>query len=97
MDIFYKNQVNAGTLSVFTLPQVRGQANLFFFNSPAPQGQTFIPGAVITGVDYQQQTNTQFQRSLDNTIYVYSFGDQMGNMQSVTRTLSTDRDTRFCW
>lgn len=82
MDIFYRNRVNAGTLSIFTLPQVRGQANLFFFNVPAPTGpqKMFVPGAIITKISYQQQTNSQFQQSLDNIIYVYSFGDKMGNI-----------------
>lgn len=80
MDIFYKDAVNSGTLFVFTLPQVKGEAKLFFFNSPAPKGTTFLPGVIITAVNYTQQTNTQFQQSLDNVIYVYSFGDQMGNV-----------------
>lgn len=80
MDIFYKDQVNAGTLAVFTVPQAQGQANLLFFNQPAPQGTTFVPGIIISNVQYGQTSAAQFQRSLGNTIYVYSFGDEMGNL-----------------
>ena len=80
MDIFYKDEVNAGTLSVISLPKIRGQANLFFFNKPAMRGTTFVPGVIVTAVQYGQSTATQFQKSLDNTIYVYSFGDEMGNI-----------------
>ena len=82
MDIFYKDTVNAGTLVVFKLPQIKGTANIFFFTEPAPTGRlgTFIEGAIITRVSYEQKTNSQFQQSLDNIIYVYSFGDQMGNL-----------------
>lgn len=80
MDIFYKDSVNAGTMVVVSLPKVRGQANIFFFNAPAPQGRTFVNGAIITEVSYGQAANAQFQQSVDNTIYVYSFGDQMGQV-----------------
>ena len=81
MDIYYKDNVSAGTLVVFTLPPVIGQANLFFFNQPASQGTTFVPGVIITKLNFGQRTNTQFQQSLENVIYVYSFGDAMGDLQ----------------
>lgn len=81
MDLFYKDRINAGTLTVFTLPEIRGQANLVVFTDPAPQGTTFVDGVIITKLNTVQRTNTQFQQSLDNVIYVYSFGDQMGDMQ----------------
>lgn len=82
MDIFYRDKINAGTLSVVSIPQVSGQANLLAFTNPAPKGSqgTFIPGIIVTKLDYKQATNTQFQQSLENIIYVYSFGDQMGDL-----------------
>ena len=81
MDLFYTDKVSSGTLVVFKLPPIRGQANLFFFNQPAPQGSTFVPGVIITSLNLGQRTNTQFQQSLENIIYVYSFGDLMGDLQ----------------
>lgn len=43
--------------------------------------QGFSPAAaMITGVDYDQSTNQQFQHSLDHAIYIYVFGDLMGNV-----------------
>jgi hypothetical protein len=81
MDLFYEDTINAGTLVVFTLPNIRGQANLFVFTDPAPQGETFVDGVIITRINSEQRTNTQFQQSLENVIYVYSFGDQIGDLQ----------------
>lgn len=94
MDIFYKDKINIGALSVFTLPEVRGQANLLVFHAPSPSGRTLLPGVVITHVDYQQRTNAQFQRSLGKTIYVYSFGDHMGdlNIRGVAFARTCDGD-----
>lgn len=80
MDIFYKDTVNAGVMNIVTLPEVKGQAQLFFFTQPSSSGRTFVPNVIITKVDYQQRTNTQFQQSLENVIYVYSFGDLMGDL-----------------
>ncbi len=79
MDIFYRNQINAGVLHFVSIPRLVGIATLRF-NVPAPQGQTFVRGALVTQLNYGQRTNTQFQQSLDNTIYVYSFGDLMGDL-----------------
>lgn len=79
MDIFYRDQVNAGTLVTVSIPRIRGQANLLFFND-AGGGKTFVPGAIITQLNWRLQTNTQFQQSLENIIYVYSFGDRMGDL-----------------
>jgi hypothetical protein len=41
----------------------------------------FAPQAVmISGIEYDQKTNQQFQQSLDGAVYVYVFGDLMGNV-----------------
>lgn len=90
MDIFYQNEVNAGVLHVVSVPKLVGTATLKFV-VPAPAGQTFVTNALITGVNYAQRTNAQFQQSLDNVIYVYSFGDQMGDL-----TLSGLAFSRSC-
>lgn len=37
-------------------------------------------GVVITGVGVNQQVNAQFMASLQKVIYVYSFGDKMGQV-----------------
>lgn len=55
-------------------------------------GQAVIPGrvkisgfeptaALIETVDYSQKTNQQFQYALDGSVYIYVFGDEMGNVQ----------------
>ena len=36
--------------------------------------------ALISGMDYRQRTNQQFQYSLDRNVYVYVFGDLMGDL-----------------
>lgn len=36
--------------------------------------------ALIAGIDYIQNTNQQFQTSLDGAVYLYVFGDQMGTV-----------------
>ena len=79
MDIFYRNKVNAGVLHFVSVPKLIGSATLQF-NVPSPQDKTFVKGALITKLNYGQRTNSQFQQSLDNTIYVYSFGDMMGDL-----------------
>ena len=54
-------------------------------------GQAVIPGrvklsgfdpqaALIAGVDYNQRTNQQFQYALDSSVFIYVFGDEMGNV-----------------
>jgi hypothetical protein len=56
-------------------------------------GQTVVPGiisisnplfrpqaALISGIDYTQQTNQQFQPTLDGSLFIYVFGDMMGNV-----------------
>jgi len=37
--------------------------------------------AIITSPSVTQRTNTQFQTSLKESVYVYSFGDQMGAVE----------------
>ena len=75
MDIFYKNQVNDGMLSVFRLP-ASARSAVIKFNG----GTKLIKGTIIQSITYGQQSLAQFQQSLDNVIYVYSFGEQMGQL-----------------
>jgi hypothetical protein len=35
---------------------------------------------MISGISYDQNTNHQFQHALDNSVYIYVFGDLMGNV-----------------
>lgn len=48
-------------------------------------GRIFVEGfkpqaALISGIEYNQQTSQQFQTSLDQAIYLYVFGDAMGDI-----------------
>jgi hypothetical protein len=38
-------------------------------------------GALITGVDYLQSTRQSFQNSLQGSVYVYVFGDNIGQVR----------------
>jgi hypothetical protein len=41
----------------------------------------FDPKAIlVSGMNYTQRTNQQFQYSLDRDVYVYMFGDLMGSL-----------------
>jgi hypothetical protein len=42
---------------------------------------TFEGGIVVTSVLYSQEANVQFMQTLRDAIYVYSFGDKMGDIQ----------------
>jgi hypothetical protein len=55
------------------------------------ENQAVVPGrvkvgnfepaaALISSIDYEQNTNQQFQTSLDAAVYIYVFGDQMGKV-----------------
>lgn len=55
-------------------------------------GQAVIPGrikisgfeptsALIENIGYGQRTNQQFQYALDGSVYIYVFGDEMGNVR----------------
>jgi hypothetical protein len=35
---------------------------------------------LFSGLDYTQEANSQFQLSLDESVYVYVFGDRMGDL-----------------
>lgn len=37
--------------------------------------------ALISGINYGQQTNQQFQPTLDSSLYIYVFGDHMGSVE----------------
>lgn len=54
-------------------------------------GQAVLPGrikirgfepasALIENIDYAQKTNQQFQYALDGSVYIYVFGDEMGQV-----------------
>lgn len=36
--------------------------------------------ALISGIDYNQRTNQQFQPTLDGSVFIYVFGDMMGDV-----------------
>jgi hypothetical protein len=42
--------------------------------------ESLITAAIIESPNYDQATNQQFQTSLQDAVYVYVFGDQMGRM-----------------
>lgn len=53
--------------------------------APILPGKVAIGGfkpqaALISGVDYQQSTCQQFQPSMDGAVYIYVFGDNMGDV-----------------
>lgn len=49
------------------------------FSDPAfPEGSVPI---LVSGADYNQATNQQFQNSMDGAVYIYVFGDRMGDIQ----------------
>jgi len=83
VDLFYKNEVASGTLMVVKVQKVYGQASIVAFTDPSPAGSegTFVENATIQRLTYTQQSNAQFQQSLDNVLYVYSFGDHIGDLQ----------------
>lgn len=43
-------------------------------------GEFSSMAALIAGIDVVQETDQQFQRSLNRAIYVYTFGDLMGSV-----------------
>lgn len=46
----------------------------------SPQFPVQNSAAIITGIRYSQSTNQQFQQSLDESVYIYVFGDKMGEV-----------------
>lgn len=57
-----------------------GVPGLVKFGIAGVTGPFFSTAAVITGIQGDLQTNTRFTHALDNNIYVYSFGDRMGQV-----------------
>ena len=53
-------------------------------------GPFFSTAAIITGISGDFQTNTRFTHALDNNVYVYSFGDRMG--QTTVQGLAFESD-----
>ena len=47
----------------------------------SPQFPAGGSAAIISGIRYGQKTNQQFQSSLDGAIYIYVFGDHMGDIE----------------
>jgi hypothetical protein len=70
-------QTAPGTVTVFGDQRVvPGRIRL---SDPAfPEGSVPI---LIKGADYGQETNHQFQNSMDGSVYLYVFGDRMGNVK----------------
>ena len=61
-----------GIVAAFTDEKVvPGVVKLSGFNPKA---------ALISGIDYDASTNQQFQHSLSKAVYIYVFGDRMGNI-----------------
>jgi hypothetical protein len=53
--------------------------------------QGFAPlNTIIESLGINRETNVQFQESLDEAIYVYSFGDKMGQVRVSGTTFSQD-------
>ena len=74
MEIFMST---AGTVAVIASDKaVPGRITVKGF-PPAGSGQSSV---LISGVEYRQNTNQQFQSSLDGSVYVYVFGDRMGEI-----------------
>lgn len=53
---------------------------------PLLPGRIHLPSfgslsALISGIEYEQATNQQFQTALDTSVYIYVFGDQMGQVK----------------
>ncbi len=46
-----------------------------------PQFPVQSSAAIISGIRYTQNTNQQFQQSLDQSVYIYVFGDKMGSIE----------------
>lgn len=64
-------------------------------NTSLPGSVTINPGGfsartIITGLGVSQNGNVQFQHSLKNAIYVYSFGDRMGAVRVSGLGFSSD-------
>jgi hypothetical protein len=49
-----------------------------------------VQTVLISAIDYKQAVNKQFQQSLDGDIYVYIFGDLMGEVQVLGIAFPTD-------
>ena len=63
-----------GTVSIMPLPDAVVPAAIKI-------GEFAPKAGLVSGVDHHQQTNQQFQTSLDGSIFVYQFGDHMGDTE----------------
>lgn len=65
-----------GRVSVLTIGALRGLAYLDITPALLSDDKTLI----ITSISLEQMVNAQFQKTLQDTIYVYPFGDLMGDI-----------------
>lgn len=66
-----------GTVAIFTDQRViPGRIRV---TDPAFPGSDNAP-VLVSGVDYGQKTNQQFQQALDRSVFIYVFGDLMGTV-----------------
>lgn len=71
-DIFNSQPGMVAIFQDFAGPLLPGRIQLPSFNSV---------NALISGIDYMQETNQQFQTALDTSVFIYVFGDQMGSIK----------------
>ncbi len=69
-----------------------GVPGLVKFNVVGRTGPLIASSAIITRISGNIQTNTRFSHALDNSVYVYSFGDRMG--QATVSGLAFESDCR---
>jgi hypothetical protein len=60
---------------------IRGANTLPGSISIQSNGQQFSDKVIITGFNYGQASHVQFQQSLLNAIYLWSFGEKMGQVR----------------
>lgn len=63
-----------GTANVFTIPQLALPSVISIPGFPTSS-------VAITSIGFSQGANVQFMHTLQNLIYVYSFGERMGNVE----------------
>jgi len=68
----------AGYVSVIR-EEIRGDGRVYFTDKNGDRGVFDSARIIISGVALQQKVNAQFQESLRNVVYIYSFGDRMGS------------------
>jgi len=69
---------STGAVSVYTVEDSQDLARIEFTDFKEHISSTNL--ALVSGVSYTQATNHQFMSSLRDAVYVYVFGDQMGDI-----------------